>query len=192
MAFNLEIETLRIFVSRSERLLRSRLSQNILSNQLGYTFTWVEGIGSHVEYPDCNEDDRDAFILSLRLFIQNNDRISIYNVSNVIESLPLSESNKQIFQEQRTELNRYLDSPPIFTAAGTPETNRELLNVLVYGEFSHLDSKLRPLFLKWVDDPIVWPHMQTQFLMICQAIILSLSTFETVVKEAIGDLTSEE
>jgi hypothetical protein len=192
MPFDTEIETLKLFINRAERVLRSRLSQNVLSQQLGCKFSWKVGEGTTIEYPDCHEDDRDAFVLSLRLFIQNKDRISIYNVSQIIEDLPLSDAVKEPFRQQRAELNRYLDLHPIFTAFGEPKNYRELLYTLVYGDLSHFDPKLRPMLLKWMADPLVWPHMQTQFLMVCQTIVLCLSAFHTIAQMAIDELIPKQ
>lgn len=188
MPFDIEQETLKIFVERAERVLRSRLAQNVLSQQLSCSFSWKIGEGATFEYPDCHEDDRDAFVLSLRLFIQNKDRISIYNISKIIEALPVSDAVKEPFRQQRTELNRYLDLHPSFTAFGGPSSHRELLNTFVYGDLSHYDPNLRPALLRWMTEPLVWPSMQTQFLMVCQSITLCLSAFRTITQMALDEL----
>lgn len=143
-----------------------------------------------IDYPDCDEDDRDAFVLSLRLFMQNNDRISVYNISQIIEDLPLSESVKDPFRHNRAELNRYLDERPFFTAFGEPETNRALLNTIIYGDLSHFDANLRPALIRWMNDPLVWPNMQTQFLMILQNFISCLSAFRVIAVMAIDELNA--
>ncbi|GEM_PF-3223716 len=188
MAFDVEQETLKIFIERAERVLRSGLVQNVLSHQLGYSMKWKIGEGITIQYPDCHEDDRDAFVLSLRLFIQNNDTISIHNVSQIIETLPVSNTVKEPFRQQRAELNRYLDSNPMFTAFGEPKNYRDLLNTFVYGDLSHFDANLRPAFLRWMTDPLVRPHMKTQFLMVCQTISLCLGAFRTIAQMALDEL----
>jgi len=190
MAYGTEQETLKIFVERAERVLRTRLVQQVLSRQLSCRMDWKEGQGMTIDYPDCHEDDRDAFVLSLRLFIQNNDKISIYNIAKIIEDLPFSDAIKAPFHEQRSELNRYLDATPFFRAGAEPKNYRELLNTIIYGDLSHFDPKLRPMLQRWMADPFVWPHMQTQFLMVCQTIVLCLTVFRTVAQMALDELAN--
>mgnify|MGYP006967019977 CR=1 FL=1 len=183
-----EIEVLKLFVDRIERLLRSRLTQHILQHQIGCKIFWEEGKNIKIEYPQCDEDDCYSFILSLRFFIQNNDEISIEKISNLIERLPLSNQIKEPFKHNREELSRYLDSPPFCMAFGEPKSYRDLFNTFIYGDLAHLNENLRSVYSRWLKDPLVWPHMQTQFFMVLQNFLLCLSAFRNVALMAIEEL----
>ncbi|NBB81178.1 MAG: hypothetical protein GVY36_17355 [Verrucomicrobia bacterium] len=188
MAHETEIETLRTFSKKVKRLLDSRFTENVLKKHLKWNWSWKAGEGSVLDYPDCDDDDRDAFLLTLRLLIQNNDLISIANVTRIIDSLPLSEKITDPWTHNRTELNNYLDSNPFFTAFGEPKSYRELIDTLIYGEWSHLDPKYRPAVEKWLGDEFVWSNMQTMFFMVMQNLVSCLSAFRVLAEMAIEQI----
>lgn len=182
-----EIETLKTFSRKVERLLKSKFTENVLKKHLKWSWSWRINEGSTLDYPDCDEEDRDAFILTLRLLIQNNDLISIAKVSTIILSLPISTKIIDPWKHNRTELNRYLDSPPSFTAFGEPKTHRDLIFTLIYGEWSHLDPKYRPAIERWLSNDMAWAGIQTTCYMVLQNLVSCLGAFKTL-----ADMTIEQ
>lgn len=83
----------------------------------------------------------DAFILTLRLFMQDNDGISIRKIKKCYDSLPLSTEIINQFNSSREEFNKYLDSKSSLDYNDKNFTNREILEIMIYGEYSHLNKR---------------------------------------------------
>ena len=65
------------FNERAEFLLNSPLAKNVLLGSLKCSVSWKAGEGTEISSPDYEKNDLDAFILGLRLFVQDNEAISI-------------------------------------------------------------------------------------------------------------------
>jgi hypothetical protein len=148
------IETLIHFNNKVSKLTRYRLWNLIKNTSISVNIGSDEGIFIE-NYP---EEELDAVILTIRLFIQNNDGISIDNLKrNVYENsqIQIPPTLKEHFIETRSKLKSYLNSPsPVYRAKEgegkgfgegfLPEEkiyrykNQLLLDIMIYGNLSHL------------------------------------------------------
>ena len=95
----------------------------------------------------------EAPLITLRLFMQNNDYISIRNIHKIYNSNPdIPDNLKNLFIESREELNKFLDKDSLFSIQSliwmnereryaTHYTNREILESLLYGEIAHFTQR---------------------------------------------------
>jgi len=58
-----------------------------------------------------DQENIDAFVLTFRFFIQNNEASSFANLSKIYESTSISNHHRAAFQMVRRDLNNYLDGP---------------------------------------------------------------------------------
>ncbi len=126
-----------------------------------------------VEGPD--DESIAACVLTIRFFIQNNEPVSFCNMEAVYDKLATSQENKNDFNQIRNELNKYLNSDsPLERSAknanperilasdmnerftellnvsrdsGNKLTNKEILDLFVYGKFAHPHAKYKK---QWV------------------------------------------
>lgn len=157
-AFNEKAETLQEF----ERLLEA-LNKTKVGFKKAANFHHGEAI---LEGPD--KESIHAGILNIRFFMQDNEEISIRNLSKVYERLPDSKKNE--FNSVRQSLNTFLDSSSPLSKSISPTaklpdnindinndiftiidfikssevvfyTNREVFEAFIYGDLSHLTKR---------------------------------------------------
>jgi hypothetical protein len=73
-----------------------------------------------------NQENIDAFVLTFRFFIQDNEASSFANLSKVYDSPRISDKHRDAFQMVRRDLNNYLDSPcAVVEAHGRSQHKKE-------------------------------------------------------------------
>lgn len=89
-----------------------------------------------------SEDEIRSSVLTIRLFCQNKDRISIRRTAAQIDSLPIDQTVKDEYARWRIELNDYLNAPTSvgFNLESGPITRRFLFETFLYGFFAHLEE----------------------------------------------------
>jgi hypothetical protein len=102
--------------------------------------------------PIFDQDNVDAFALTYRQLIQNNDRISIGNLSKrVYGSDWIFKEACENFELIRSGINQYLDSA-IFIQLSTEGTisRRQLVDIILYGGLAHTSATNEEIFRKWM------------------------------------------
>ena len=133
-----DIEAIYLFQDRLARMLKSRLAYR-LSNETLAVEIWKRPNGKfETVFPAADDEELAAFLLHLRLLIQDNDRISVRRISRLLSQLQVSKNSQSNFEEVRMRLNTFLESAPIGPVGPRfPKTNRELLNAFLYGQHAH-------------------------------------------------------
>ncbi|MDR4497844.1 MAG: hypothetical protein MRK02_08000 [Candidatus Scalindua sp.] len=92
---------------------------------------------------DVSQDDVDAFVLNLRLLIQDSDGFSIHCLSKIYEKDEIPKELSVEFAKQRQKWKTHLISMTLIKKAGRNEnySNDELFNTLFYGGLAHQDKK---------------------------------------------------
>lgn len=94
-----------------------------------------------------DDDSIDAFVLTIRFFIQNNESCSIYNLSKIYNTQTnISNEHLNRFTELRKILNDTLDSPIWFAINSSNLTYRQILEGMIYSELSHSNKKAHKEF----------------------------------------------
>src|SRR5437762_2622610 len=72
-----QLDTLKDFNEKAEKLLSSSIGKGVLRRDLRCMVSWSVGNPTTIISPEFDQELLDAFLLTFRMFIQNNDRISI-------------------------------------------------------------------------------------------------------------------
>lgn len=139
-----DIEKLKLFNKKAERLEQYKIWQFLEEN----TPSWTRSSGlTSNNYPD--DELIEAPCITLRLFMQDNDHISIRNMAKIYDNNPyIPNELKTAFVESRNTFNNFLDKNSLFSVqsmiwiseserATTNYTNREIFEALLYGEIAH-------------------------------------------------------
>lgn len=147
------LDGLRLFNEKADRLLSSKFWKTFLREGTGISIRFYRKGTITVTRRGPDQDEIEAFILTLRFFVQDNETSSFRNLADAYEILPISQEAKQEFSNARDALNSYLDSSLPFkvTLYGKTYTNREILEVFVYGGFAHANPEKKELFDKWME-----------------------------------------
>ena len=135
-----------------------------------------------------------AFVLTLRFFIQDNETISLRNISALYDSGNIDPQQRAFFQSGRDAINRMLDSPNFFgfNYNGTTLTNRRVMDVFVYGGLAHANPEKYALFKEWMSFPPAAATLQACFNTVLGRILHALAYIEQVNEATLQQLTNAQ
>ncbi|HOO50556.1 MAG TPA: hypothetical protein PLK94_04620 [Alphaproteobacteria bacterium] len=135
------MDAIKLFNKKYEKLENSRFIKFI--ENYGFSPKLNVPEQKYIDGSKIPDDDSiDAFVLTIRFFIQNNESCSIYNLSKIYNSQTnISEENLNRFTELRKLLNDNLDTPLWFTINKSKLTYRQILEGMIYSELSHSNEK---------------------------------------------------
>ena len=133
-----DIEAIHLFQDRLTRMLKSRLACRLSHETLAVEI-WKHPNGKfEAVFPTADDEELAAFLLHLRLLIQDNDRISVRRISKLLSRLQVSQDSQSNFEDVRKRMNTLLNSAPVGAVSPEfPKTNRELLHAFLYGRYAH-------------------------------------------------------
>jgi len=158
-------ETLELFVEKAD-LLKSRNFFKIIQEQGGIKISVSMKIGQPVAINDNVPDPEsvDAMMVTFRMFIQDNDRISIRNLSKLLVDPGLSGNWKDRYSQARDTLNQALDGHLGLDLRheGHTLTARQIMDTFIYGEIAHTNSEKRAQYQRWLSSPM-YDFLKYQF-----------------------------
>ena len=163
----LEVKMLVLFNSKADELINSSLAKETKTIKPYITFEWKQNEETKeldFQYDNKNhtDDALKSFILTLRLFIQDNERISVRNINSLYDNMNIDLKYKYAFRKIRTELNNFLDSRP-FTSVNDNPTFRQMMYALIYGKYAHLKTDKIEKITGWSRDKLDWDVIFFQF-----------------------------
>jgi hypothetical protein len=130
---------LEMFVEKANELDRSRFFRG--ESQIGALITFDRLQGWDGVYVGPDDDNLKAVVLTLRMFIQDNEAISLRNMRRMLAGTTVRPELVAQFDAQCKVLNDYLDSETnLAISEAGPLTHRDVLNMFVYGSYAHLNQ----------------------------------------------------
>ena len=155
--------TLKLFNEKAEKLNSLQFIAALREGKGSYKIAMRVGQPLQVTGEFASVDEVDAFVLTLRLFIQDNEPISIRRVTALYEEIPeLSELLSRV-QGIRDKLNRYLDAPSAIVWQREPVTRRRILDVFLYGGLAHTHQGKTEEFARWMAHEYMAMPFQAEF-----------------------------
>lgn len=121
--------------------------------------------GEKVEYTGPDDEAMRAFLLTLRFFIQDRDRMSFRYLAETVRNDPgLSARWRQEIKEARDHLTQYLNgrNTPIIVYE-PPPTRKEILDTFIYGHMAHSEERYRDQFKRWRQNEILFSSYKMDF-----------------------------
>jgi hypothetical protein len=151
MAFDSEFPVLELFIDKTHKLENSGFVNKIrqeftLDINIDFSRTDVLEITSIRP----NQENIDAFILTFRFFIQDNEAISIRNLKKFFDSNFVTNDEKNKFNAIRTSLNNFLSESSSFIFKEENISNRVLMETFIYGGLSHATKGKKEKFDLWM------------------------------------------
>ena len=150
------ISALKLFNEKAKKLQESNFLKHVLQQRkIQFTISAKRGepVKMSTTFPDVNAID--AFVLTFRFVIQNNERCSFGNLGDAYSKLSVSKEIKEQYTEARQKLNEYLDSKISFVLNKEHLSRRKVLDIFVYGGLAHANPEKKKIYDKWVGNPIV-------------------------------------
>lgn len=169
-----DLKAMKLFNDKTEKLNNNTFTKKITSEGFGITFSAKKDEAVHVEKRFPTDESIEAFLLTLRFFIQDNEASSIRNLDKIYSKLPDYRKEKSDFQTARKQLNDYLDSPDKslnINENGKILTNIEIFNIFLYGELAHANEEFEKKYNEWKANPLLYPLLQGEFINIMSNIL---------------------
>jgi len=163
-------DDLETFVAQVTELRASRFGRNVLAQDTVTLRT--EGPFHDVEFVGVDDEELRSFLLGCRLLIQNNERISIFNIWTICkEAMGFSECFAPI-NAQRWMLNDFLDQQASFADhAGESVTHREVLETFLYGSYAHFDREHAARLRQWRTSPPAYSALKLTFVLVLKVLL---------------------
>jgi hypothetical protein len=157
----------RLFNEKAEKLARLSFLEKMDDPNAGFTLSFknLEEGGSEVrqERRGPEEEAIDAFVLTFRFFIQDNEPSSFRQMAEHYNAAPIEQDLKDKFTKVRENINTYLDTPVNINYNHEELTCRRIIYVYIYGGLSHADEAKRRLHKTWVNDPYMGKFIEHIF-----------------------------
>ena len=102
------------------------------------------------------EEAIDAFVLTIRFFIQDNEPISFRRLAEIYDMAPIEKKLKEEFILLRNQINTYLDSNSAIAITINEEmlNHRKILDIVIYGGLSHANTEKKRKYDFWMKSPL--------------------------------------
>lgn len=118
------VQALKLFNEKADKLERLSFTQKIFSEPSGVKIYWRQGEAFRNELVGPDEESREAMLLTLRFFVQDNEQSSFRNIAEAYNALPVDPSLSGEFHNIRKQVNEFLDSKTWIRVDGSDLTYR--------------------------------------------------------------------
>lgn len=190
-----QISALRLFNEKVKELLESSFVKAVANPNAGFSLKGERQedgsfkMRSTIRGPSVEAVK--AFVLTFRFFIQDNETTSLRNIASLYDSDNIDPQQRAYFQSARNEINKMLDSPNFFNLNydGVTPTNRQIMDVFVYGGLAHANPEKYKTYKDWMSFPPAAVMLQACFNAILGNILHALAYIEQVNETTLQQLT---
>jgi hypothetical protein len=126
------ISDLETFNDKAAVLLSSTFMDKVRNEESGVSFHWDRTNGAVETLKGPEGESVSSALFTLRMFMQNNDRISIGNIGKIYSVQPKLTTHNSEYEIIKKSLNYQLDVKAGFDFFGKNYTFREALDVYLY------------------------------------------------------------
>ena len=181
------IHRLELFNEKVDLIKSFSFSAQVTQNQIGAILDFDRTRGWESIYFGPDEESIHALVNTIRLFIQNNDDMSLSNMDDFYSRLPVSAKLKAEFSEERRKINEALDRESNWSIEESKNlTFRDILEYFIYRNYSHTNDP-QNIFrdLRQTD---FFPAIKAEFITVLKAFIKYLNVAKDINSKAIAEL----
>ncbi len=188
------IKPLRLFNEKATKLERLSFIDTLSKYNSGVSITFKKNDTGQFDITQERrgplEEAIDAFVLTIRFFIQDNESISLRNIASIYESSLIKDSAKSKFKAIRDTLNKYLDSNSGMAIIINEETlnHRKIMDVMIYGGLSHANKEKKKQYDFWVQLPLK-AMIENDFVSTLAVLFAAIKSISDLNTDVINELT---
>jgi hypothetical protein len=183
------LEALKLFNEKAAKLEGLSFTEKIFSERSGVTLHYKQGQGLWSELHGPDEEAREAMILTLRFFVQDNERSSFRSMAEAYDALPVDTSLSGQFHDIRRQVNEFLDSKTWIRVNEDDLTNREVFDVFLYGYHAHANKTKKEKFDAWASVPPFFGLVENEFIHILATLLRAIFYIRDINTRAIEALS---
>lgn len=184
-----------LFNEKATKLEHYSFTQIIFNQQTGFTVSFKDidkQPSFEVQRRGPDEESIDAFVLTFRFFIQDNEKTSFRNIALIYDMLPISEEKKNNFKEAREHINNALDTNSFLCIDGVTLSFRHILETFIYGGLSHANEKKKKEYDVWMMNPFSNQIVTNEFVYILGQIFRVIFYIRNLNTDVIKELLSTD
>lgn len=179
-------EVLEMFVEAADELSGSSFADQVRKGVRVGLLLVPEGIETRVAGPE--HEATKAFLLTLRLFGQDNDVTSLRNMADRVQALTVSQPPKARFLKSRDSINAFLDSPLHVPVPDTDaDTKRKVFETFLYGIYAHTAEEHRRRVKRWREQ-VYYADLEAQFYVILGHFLAAVTAMANACRDMLKDL----
>jgi hypothetical protein len=182
------LTAVKLFNEKYEKLRRCSFYRRVFGQKTGVTISKKVDKPLKVKRRGPSEEAIDAFVLTFRFFIQDNDKSSFRNIAKIYDSLPISRQKKSLFKLIRKRLNEFLDSESMLKLNKKPLIYRYVLDIFMYGGLSHANIKKKEKYDQWMSYPGFNQLIMNEFVFILGNVMNFITYIRNLNDEVIKEL----
>ncbi|MGE3601469.1 MAG: hypothetical protein AB7N70_38675 [Dehalococcoidia bacterium] len=182
------LRTLRLIIEKADKLEGLRFTRHLLRGGFIGVSGKATDEGSVIQREGPDEDSIDAFVLTLRFFIQSNEPTSIANIENLFSALPLEPARVNAVKGTRRVLNERLDQWSHIVLKGQRLSRREIFEVFLWGGLAHANAAHKATYDSWAENDLGAMALQMEFTAILVDLLNVIFWFRQASREALSIL----
>ncbi|MBI4307151.1 MAG: hypothetical protein HY678_12610 [Chloroflexi bacterium] len=155
------IAALGLFNEKANKLEELSFTKKISGS--GVTISGQLGQATVVERHGPDEESIDAFVLTMRFFVQDNETTSLRNMADIYSKIPIDKVLVGKFNAARAKTNAALDNRTPISLNDEVLTYRVVFDVFLYGGLAHANPEKKRTYDAWARDPFVFSLLQNEF-----------------------------
>lgn len=191
------IEGLSLFNEKTEKLFRLSFIKAMFETKSGASLSGRAKEDGTFELSakrsGPGEEAIDAFVLTFRFFIQDNEKISLRNLAKFYESPQIEINLGKEFAIVRRRVNDFLDGPAdiLFKFENEKLSRRKIMETFIYGGLSHANEEKKTMYDVWMQIPFFRPLIENEFTYILARILTELDQIKNLNTLAVNQLQNQ-
>jgi hypothetical protein len=186
------IRRLRLFNLKAARLERSKFRAWYLDQdrERGHSRRLVGDVW-HIQWawPE-DEEVVDAYLLTLRMFVQEDDVISVHRLPELYYALGIPPELLDKLTFARKRWLRFLRTYSTLVSGKRRYTNEQVLDLVLYGDRAHLDLELRDRYESWYSNAGSRAILETRLAEILDFVHVGISVLRDFHQEVLAIVDS--
>jgi len=150
-------ETLQLIVDKAEKLRGYAFERHVSETGLDFSAKRLADDSWEIDFGQPDEKERDAFLLTFRLFYQRNEPMSFLRLEHLLNDPDLSTEFRSVASQVRASFLGYLQGHSRYTVElfeGQP-TRKQMIDVGLYGGIAHANDPVTVgQYRQWTRDGI--------------------------------------
>ena len=179
MTINDQIRILERFNEKVDRLKQREFAEE--SKGGGAIVEWRKGLGWDGFHIGPSEKTVEATVLTLRFFLQNNERTSLSNLDKLYSNLNIEPQLHTQFLEVRKQISSYLDTPSnLSISEAGPMTHRQILDLFINGDLAHANNPTTEANYRSLSQTAFFPFFQDDFTKTVRLLLSALNEIRQI------------
>jgi hypothetical protein len=126
----------------------------------------------------------DAFVLTLRFFVMNNEPTSIANIEKLFVGLPIDARRIEAVKDSRATFNAHLDPPSNIAVKGERLIRRDIFEVFLWGGLAHSNVEKKEIYDSWMARADLAAAVSAEFSALLVETLQTINWFRNACTEA--------